>query len=168
MRSGIWTICSENSNTIKQWVSKIKEISPATFGNVVNDPALMNAVFVNFTNLPYVKDAMGTSATSFGSASVCKPPLTPDQPEAGRWHILQDWTSCSVACSGGYQFLHRVCIPGKNPKFGCIGPELMFRECNMQPCPATAVLDTDAGVAQNSTIKYVNVSTRPQIDIVKP
>lgn len=118
-----------------------------------------NAVALNLTNIPYLKTAMGPVSTSMEFSTQADTPF-------GHWKVVQDWTACSLACGGGKQFQQRQCIPGKNPHLGCVGPTVLERVCNTAPCPTTTVIDMDAGTSTESTVKYVNVSTRPQSFIV--
>jgi len=39
----------------------------------------------------------------------------------GYWVVKQDWSSCTLACGGGTQTLHRECIPPLTGGKPCAG-----------------------------------------------
>lgn len=85
----------------------------------------------------------------------------------GHWKIIQDWTSCTIKCGGGLQYLQMICIPPKNGGKPCQGEAIRTRPCNEQPCPSIKVLQE---VVQAKTtekinppiVKMVPVSNKPQ------
>ena len=144
-------------------MKKFAQFADASFSNegqIQNDIS-SNNVKLNLTNIPYMASAAGSTNLN---AEITTSSFT-DSPY-GHWKVIQDWTECSLACGGGKQYQQRLCIPGKNPQFGCIGPTVMERPCNTAPCPTTTVIDMDGGTSEQSTVKYVNVSSRPQSYIV--
>lgn len=50
-----------------------------------------------------------------------------------QWRLLQDWSTCSVACGGGTQTRQLICIKGTSGK-DCEGNSIQNRACNTQPC----------------------------------
>jgi hypothetical protein len=80
--------------------------------------------------------------------------------ETSRWINLQDWSTCTLACGGGTQTLHRYCL--KIPEgTDCEGEAIITRPCNSQPCTNVTdeVIDTQLLPTQ---IRIVPVSMRPQ------
>lgn len=45
----------------------------------------------------------------------------------GRWIILHDWSTCTLACGGGTQTLHRFCIPPSDGGAPCVGNSIVNR-----------------------------------------
>ena len=78
----------------------------------------------------------------------------------GKWIILHDWSTCTLACGGGTQTLHRLCIPPTEGGTPCDGQPIITRSCNVQPCPNVRVV-VDEKVAPTK-IKMLRISKRPQ------
>jgi len=78
----------------------------------------------------------------------------------GRWIVLQDWSSCSLACGGGSQTRHRYCIipAGGDP---CEGDAIENRPCNTEKCQnITEVEDNNEYLP--AQIKVMRVSSKYQ------
>lgn len=88
-------------------------------------------------------------------------PIVPrNTTETSKWVNLQDWSTCTLACGGGTQTLHRYCL--KIPDGSdCEGHAIVTRPCNTQPCTNVTdeVIDTQLLPTQ---IRIVPVSLRPQ------
>lgn len=78
----------------------------------------------------------------------------------GRWITLQEWSTCTLACGGGTQTLHRMCIPPSDGGVPCQGSSIVNRSCNTQPCPNVRVV-VDEKVAP-TRVKMLRISKRPQ------
>jgi len=78
----------------------------------------------------------------------------------GKWMILQDWSTCTLACGGGTQTLHRLCIPPSDGGSPCEGTSIVNRSCNTEPCPNVRVV-VDEKVAP-TRVKMLRISERPQ------
>ena len=77
----------------------------------------------------------------------------------GKWVILQDWSTCTLACGGGTQTLHRLCVPPKLGGLPCEGEEVLVRNCNTQQCPDyQSVSET----VSPTRIQIMKISERPQ------
>ncbi len=77
-----------------------------------------------------------------------------------RWINLQEWSSCTLACGGGSQTLHRFCLrSAEGPS--CKGEAIITRPCNTQPCQNVTdeIIDTKLLPTE---IRIVPVSLRPQ------
>lgn len=100
------------------------------------------------------------------------------KPVDGKWVEMQDWSSCTQACGGGTQSLHRMCEPPKNKGKECEGDGVMTRPCNEQPCqiPGGAGADgAEAGslppgatgkekiITNEAMVKMIRVSEVPQV-----
>ena len=78
----------------------------------------------------------------------------------GKWVVLQDWSSCTLACGNGSQTLHRFCIPPSDGGMACEGQGVVNRSCNTQACPNVRVV-VEEKVAP-TRIKMMRISKRPQ------
>jgi hypothetical protein len=74
------------------------------------------------------------------------------------WINLQDWSTCTLACGGGSQTLHRFCLRPQNAP-PCDGESIITRLCNTKPCPQEHPIKVDVLPTQ---IKIVQVSLKPQ------
>lgn len=54
---------------------------------------------------------------SYGSSSSKEKEMLKD----GAWVVLQDWTECTLACGGGKNYLHRMCVPPVGGGKPCMG-----------------------------------------------
>jgi hypothetical protein len=53
----------------------------------------------------------------------------------GYWILLQDWSTCSVSCGGGFQHKQLMCVPPKTGGKPCSGEAMRKKKCNEDPCP---------------------------------
>jgi len=84
-----------------------------------------------------------------------EPPPNPD----GHWKVLQDWSTCTLACGGGTQTLHRVCIEPTVPEgLPCIGEPILTKACNEDPCPHDV---SESEEEMDLKFKIMKVSYRP-------
>jgi len=82
----------------------------------------------------------------------------------GEWIVLQDWSTCTLACGGGTQTLHRKCRPPATPEGApCVGEPILTRQCNTQACPPDAEDEVEEEEEPaDLKIKIMRVSHRPQ------
>jgi len=78
-----------------------------------------------------------------------------------KWIKLQDWSSCTLACGGGSQTLHRYCLRGPSGP-PCNGESVVNRPCNTQPCTNVTDDIPDAEILPTQ-IKVIPVSLRPRV-----
>lgn len=83
----------------------------------------------------------------------------------GYWILLQDWSTCSVKCGGGFQHKQLMCVPPKPGGKPCSGEAMRKKACNEEPCPELGNADDEA--KKNGTkmlppiIKMMPISVRP-------
>ncbi len=89
-----------------------------------------------------------------------EPQIPRNETEVSRWVNLQDWSTCTLACGGGTQTLHRYCLKVPEGK-DCEGEPILTQPCNCQPCTNVTdeVIDTQLLPTE---IRIVPVSLRPQ------
>ena len=77
-----------------------------------------------------------------------------------RWIILQDWSTCTLACGSGSQTQQRFCLQpqGTDP---CEGRAILTRPCNTQPCQ-NITDNYEESEVKTTQIKILPVSNRPQ------
>ncbi len=56
-------------------------------------------------------------------------------PSDGYWIKIQDWTSCSLKCGGGWSYQQWRCIPPRNGGQPCQGDAIRKKACNLNKCP---------------------------------
>ena len=83
-----------------------------------------------------------------------------DKKVDGRWVTLQEWSTCTLACGGGTQTLHRQCIPPLNGGRPCLGEDIQTKPCNTDPCKTVA--EVEKGEELPMKLKLQVVSKRPQ------
>lgn len=78
----------------------------------------------------------------------------------GKWIILQDWSTCTLACGGGTQTRHRYCVfpPSGIP---CEGKAIETRSCNTDPCSNITQIEDNLDYLPTQ-IKILRVSQIPQ------
>jgi hypothetical protein len=77
-----------------------------------------------------------------------------------RWVNLQEWSSCTLACGGGSQTLHRFCLKAPN-SLSCEGSSVITRPCNTQPC-ANVTDEVIESEMLPTEIRIIPVSLRPR------
>ena len=80
-------------------------------------------------------------------------------PVNGKWVILSDWSTCTLACGGGTMTQQRQCIPPQNGGEPCVGDAINVKECNVQPCESVVV---EKGEELPTKIRMQKVSKRFQ------
>ena len=85
-------------------------------------------------------------------------------PKDGYWFLLQDWTTCTLRCGGGWSYKHFMCIPPKAGGKPCKGTAIRKKPCNPQPCKfdLNKLLNKPQEKARNTMVKTGHFTKRPQ------
>lgn len=158
----VWAICTDSFKQKEEWMVKIAVLSMRLKPPkpLPEDGGVQEGEF-----------DLGTLAK--GETQKLYPELGPDGkpmevylkkpddsgPVDGKWVILQEWSSCTLACGGGTSTLHRQCIPPQNGGKPCDGSAVLTKECNTQVCEAVVV---EKGEELPMKLKLQKISPRWQ------
>lgn len=151
----IWIICAENSIQKLSLMTALKKVVLSK-----QESHYMNEAEKLKKDEKTLVKLMNTNQTTLMSNMT----VTSD-PRDGYWMVLQSWSSCTKACGGGTQTLHRMCVPPKQGGRDCEGNAILTQECNIDPCPTNDQLSipTDNNTVVNApTMQVLPFSSRPQ------
>lgn len=151
----IWIICSENYVQKSSLMTAIKKIVLSRQQtHYLNEAAKLEKEQKSMIQL------LNTNQTSLMSNMT----VTSD-PRDGYWMVLQGWSTCTKACGGGTQTLHRMCIPPKTGGKDCEGIAVLTQDCNIDPCPSNDQLSIPTNnntIVDSPTMQVLPFSNRPQ------
>lgn len=142
-------LCSDKLNQKQEWMKRIGVLQSRCKSP---EPHLVNEVMIQ----SHIKNPREFQSNY---TELYDPPTAPKKID-GKWVILHDWSTCTLACGGGTQTLHRLCIPPTEGGSPCVGEAIVNRSCNTQACPNVRVV-VDERVAP-TRIKMLRISNRPQ------
>jgi hypothetical protein len=161
----IWVLCLDTLEEKNKYMNMLKKLTIQTQRDngliALPEKQLLQQTSSNLLNPPTAGDALTlNSDTNTLKIDAGKANMTD-----GYWIVLQDWCQCSLACGGGIQTTHRMCVPPKNGGASCSGPDVLTRPCNTQPCPKT--MNNTMGLnplvkTLKPVVKVLPFSTRPQ------
>jgi len=170
-----WVFCSEFEDVKKEWMNFLATLKlksqPAMLGGGDSAKAGGNLQVIETEvalNGSFGKDVKKFS-TQYSEIGPDGKPIFDFSKDAnssdskendGKWVILQDWSSCTLACGGGTQTQHRVCVPPKPGGKDCEGLAIITRKCNTKKCPNT--IQTTSEEVLPTKIKMMKVSKRMQ------
>lgn len=145
-------LCSDHLAEKLDWIKKISILQMRCQSP---EPHVVNQAIIE-ANIRGSSQYQSNYTENFDENIVYKVPQKID----GKWMILQDWSTCTLACGGGTQTLHRLCIPPSNGGNACEGGPILNRTCNTQACPNVRVV-VEEKVAP-TRVKMLRISKRPQ------
>jgi hypothetical protein len=155
-----YVICTntrEEKIVLMQFLKKIKIKKQRAQGYIVTDNKINQETLLDYSKK--------SSVTKFDDLD--KFTNKPESALDGYWIVIQPWTQCNLKCGGGNSTLQRICRPPLPGGKECIGPEILVRQCNLQPCPD---VNRKNKLLRNSTlppiIKTMPFLSRPQRNFI--
>lgn len=142
-----WIICSdtyEEKSTFMNAVAKLKIKKSATE--------------------PKVNKSQNTNVKILSEIINPKPKDENKTDDKSKWVVIQDWSACTLACGGGYQYKQKYCFQPKGAT-PCEGEAIEKRICNTHPCAATILDKPDPNVEEKilpPKVEVVQISNRKQ------
>jgi len=168
----IWLICSDDDGEKKQMMNILinlklkKQHSLGVYPTIQKDNK--SASLSPKDSAPTLSDLINKTSSLADPEKLNDPNR---QPTDGVWIILQNWSSCTLKCGGGLQYLQLLCKPPSKGGKPCQGEAIRTRPCNEQPCPKFNVLSavlpnmsspSPTNVVEKPIVKVMPISKRPQ------
>lgn len=156
-----FVLCTNTNDSklvLMNFLKKIKIKKQRDEGYIVTDNSKK-------TNLETLLDfSKKSSKTKFDDLEIHTE--KPESPVDGYWIVIQAWTQCNLKCGGGNSTLQRICRPPLPGGKECVGPEIVVKKCNLQPCPVVKKTKKLKDYTLPPIIKTMPFLTRPQKNYV--
>lgn len=148
-----YVVCTSTPEEKNDWLQQLSFVKKTCIKSPLTSPPL---TIVNTQSIIKLNPSHNSFTTEYSEKN---PIITYAPPRESKWKILQDWSTCTLACGSGTQTLHRQCIHGSPEAAPCQGEEILTRPCNEQPCEEMESVSSTVAPAK---MQMLPISERPQ------
>ena len=148
-----YVLCTATPEEKNDWLQQLSFVKKTCIKSPLPAPPLN---IVNTQSIIKLNPPHNSFTTEYSEKN---PIITYAPPRDSKWKILQNWSTCTLACGGGTQTLHRQCIHGSPEAAPCQGDEILTRPCNEQPCEEMESVSSTVAPAK---MQMLPISERPQ------